>query len=156
MNKSTSAGATAQIRTGRPAATGEFSNEEDACGRQINLEDGWLVGEAEGERLEVERAARDADGELLVQELRGEEQGPLRGPRPELHHVAEADPGLAHGAPPRHLLGHRARHGLRRHRRRRAPSVSPATGGRGAKSGGLSTAARRRRHRGGGASAWWD
>jgi len=56
-----------------PAATGEFSNEEDACGRQINLEDGWLVGEAEGERLEVERAARDADGELLVQELRGEE-----------------------------------------------------------------------------------
>jgi hypothetical protein len=35
-----------------------------------------------------------------VQELRGEEEGPLGGPRPELHHVAQADAGLAHRAPP--------------------------------------------------------
>jgi hypothetical protein len=35
-----------------------------------------LVERPKGRRLKVERPARDADGELLVRELRGGEEGP--------------------------------------------------------------------------------
>jgi hypothetical protein len=83
-----------------------------------DLEDGGLVGEAEGQVLELERAARDADGELLVQELGGEQEVALRGARSELHHVPQAHPRLLQARPPPDLLRHRPRHRLRRHRRR--------------------------------------
>lgn len=94
------------------------------------LEDGGLAGEAEGEGLELERAARDPDWELLLQELRGEQQVPFRGARPELHHVAQAHPRLLHAPPPPHLLRHRPRHRLRRHPPPTSTSTSTSfTGG---------------------------
>jgi hypothetical protein len=60
--------------------------------RGTDLEDCWLVGEAEGEVLELQCTARDAGGELLVQELGGEQQVALRGARTKLHHVPQAHP----------------------------------------------------------------
>jgi hypothetical protein len=83
--------------------------------RGTDLEDCWLVGEAEGEVLELQCTARDAGGELLVQELGGEQQVALRGARTKLHHVPQAHPRLLQARPPPNLLRHRARHRLQCH-----------------------------------------
>jgi hypothetical protein len=94
-------GTTAEIRA-TSSGVGPDQRQRRGTGeaeRICQLEDGGLGGEAEGQRVEAERPGHDVDGELLVQELRGAEEGLLCGARPKLHHVAQADAHQAHRAP---------------------------------------------------------
>ncbi|RRT39730.1 hypothetical protein B296_00041230 [Ensete ventricosum] len=95
------------------------------------LQDGGFVGQAEGQGLQFDGPAGDPHGELLVEELRREEEVLLGGAGAELHHVAQAHPGLLHASPALHLVGQRLGERLRRffHRHGREYQTDEAGGG---------------------------
>lgn len=106
-----------------------------------NLQDGGFLRQSVRQVLELDGPAGDPDGELLVEELGGDEQVALAGPGPELHHVLEADPGLLQAAPPVRLVEQAlgvglaqllGRHGPTKTERRRDAAAAEAGGtGRG-------------------------
>lgn len=68
------------------------------------LQDSRFLRQTIGEVLKLNSPPGNPNGELLVEELRRDEQVLVSGFGPKLHHVPQAHPILLHATPPVHLL----------------------------------------------------